>query len=97
MHAHTRTHTSLQTQPFSLILNAKPEGLAAWEETLLVDEELDRLLALDALLLFEVQGVAAGPGGDDCGWVFNEGAMLCWWSRGCKRRWCCVDDAVLYV
>ena len=30
--------------------------LAAWEETLLVDEAVERLIALDPLLLFEVGG-----------------------------------------
>ena len=35
--------------------NPSAMGTVAWEETLLVDEDLERLIAVDALLLFEVR------------------------------------------
>jgi len=44
----------IQTQPYSLVTNPNALGNASWDETLLVDEELARLVELDALLLFEV-------------------------------------------
>ncbi|KAG2441513.1 hypothetical protein HXX76_003135 [Chlamydomonas incerta] len=44
----------VQTQPFDLLSRPEARTMAAWEETLLVDEAVERLIALDPLLLFEV-------------------------------------------
>lgn len=45
----------LQTAPYNLLRRTDPAAAACWEETLVVDEALERLLALDALIVFEVR------------------------------------------
>ncbi|KAG2484321.1 hypothetical protein HYH03_016863 [Edaphochlamys debaryana] len=44
----------VQTQPFDLLSRPEARTMAAWEETLLVDEAVERIVALDPLLIFEV-------------------------------------------
>jgi hypothetical protein len=45
---------AVQTAPHNLLRRTDPSASAVWGETLLVDEALERLVALDVLLIFEV-------------------------------------------
>ncbi|GLI69362.1 hypothetical protein VaNZ11_013953 [Volvox africanus] len=44
----------IQTRPFNLLSRPEARTMAAWEETLLIDEAAERFVALDPLLIFEV-------------------------------------------
>ncbi|GIL96403.1 hypothetical protein Vretimale_2258 [Volvox reticuliferus] len=44
----------IQTNPFDLLSRPEARTMAAWEETLLIDEAAERFVALDPLLIFEV-------------------------------------------
>ena len=45
---------AVQTAPFDLVTRSDVPNAAFWRETLVVDEALERLAALDALIIFEV-------------------------------------------
>jgi hypothetical protein len=44
----------VQTAPYNLLHRLHPSALAVWGETMMVDEAVERLIALDVLLMFEV-------------------------------------------
>ena len=44
-----------QTLPFNLMARKELDNAAAWDEELVIDEAIERLVALDTLLIFEVR------------------------------------------
>ncbi len=79
---HTNSHT---LNPYDLLQRPESTSRAVWREALVVDEAVERLVALDALLVFEVRaGGAGGEGG--AGGAGLHGGVLIRGGRGIRVK-----------